>query len=96
MTGGFYSRLFPRALVLGAVSQLHGRGVMPVFYVHPWELDSEQPKKWAGAFLTFRHYLRLRRTPDLVADVLASKPWMSLRDGLSVASTVTPGSDRPG
>jgi hypothetical protein len=69
---------------------------MPVFYVHPWELDPGQPKKWAGAFLTFRHYLRLRRTPDLVADVLASGPWMSLRDALSVASLVPLDSDGRG
>ena len=49
VTGGFYSRLFPRECI-GASRSCAVHSVMPVFYVHPWELDSAQPKRWAGAF----------------------------------------------
>jgi hypothetical protein len=30
-----------------------------VFYLHPWEIDHEQPKVKASALSTFRHYNNL-------------------------------------
>ncbi len=33
-----------------------------VFYVHPWELDEEQPRLEASALSTFRHYRNLSKT----------------------------------
>jgi hypothetical protein len=55
-----------------------------VFYLHPWEIDPEQPRLNGGALSRFRHYrnlahteLRLRRLLTefrfgTVSDVLAS------------------------
>jgi hypothetical protein len=33
-----------------------------VFYLHPWEIDPEQPRLKAGLLSTFRHYTNLQLT----------------------------------
>jgi hypothetical protein len=33
-----------------------------VFYIHPWEVDPEQPRLPAGRITGFRHYRNLGRT----------------------------------
>src|SRR5207237_1415010 len=43
--GGGFFRLFPVALVHGALASVNARERRPVvFYVHPWELDPQQPR----------------------------------------------------
>jgi polysaccharide deacetylase family protein (PEP-CTERM system associated) len=59
--GGGYFRLYPYALsrALFAAAAHEGAGI---FYLHPWEVDPEQPRA-AGisAFSRFRHYNNLDR-----------------------------------
>lgn len=59
--GGGYFRLLPR-LVHWGIEQANRRGVPAVFYVHPWELDPDQPRFRVGLRTRFRHYVGLRRT----------------------------------
>ena len=33
-----------------------------VFYLHPWEIDPDQPRLPAGALGRFRHYRNLHKT----------------------------------
>ena len=55
--GGVYLRLLPWLFTRWAVSALERRGDPIVAYLHPWELDAEQPRaKTMSAFLRFRHY----------------------------------------
>jgi polysaccharide deacetylase family protein (PEP-CTERM system associated) len=42
--GGFYMRSWPYALVRWAVRRVEREGLPVIFYVHPWELDLEQPR----------------------------------------------------
>ena len=35
-----------------------------VFYLHPWEIDAEQPRLSAGVLSRFRHYRNLHKTED--------------------------------
>jgi polysaccharide deacetylase family protein (PEP-CTERM system associated) len=60
VSGGGYFRIFPYALTklgLNRINQVHGRPF--VFYLHPWEIDTEQPRVKAGWLSTFRHYTNL-------------------------------------
>ena len=42
VAGGFYFRALPYALVCRAIRQLNTAGQPAIFYVHPWELDTDQ------------------------------------------------------
>ncbi len=57
--GGGYFRLYPYALSRYLFKQAT-RENPGVFYLHPWEIDPEQPRiKEAGLFSKFRHYNNL-------------------------------------
>lgn len=80
LTGGFYSRFFPMSWTLASIARVLGQGAEPMFYIHPWELDPEHPRIRVGRFLTYRHYLRLARTAELLDALLSLCRWRSLRE----------------
>ncbi len=61
--GGGYFRLFPLWWTFHCLRGIERRGLPIVFYVHPWEIDPDQPRI-AGASLRsrFRHYVHLSST----------------------------------
>jgi polysaccharide deacetylase family protein (PEP-CTERM system associated) len=54
--GGGYLRLLPFGLVDGALRHAEREGRPGVIYVHPWELDPDQPRHRLGGLRTWRHY----------------------------------------
>ncbi len=60
--GGAYFRLLPYRLVQSALADCECRGVSGTFYVHPWELDLEQPRLAVPWLARLRHYGGLRGT----------------------------------
>jgi polysaccharide deacetylase family protein (PEP-CTERM system associated) len=61
--GGGYFRLLPYAwtrLGMQYVNHIEERPV--VFYIHPWEIDPEQPRLAVSALRRWRHYAGLGRT----------------------------------
>lgn len=60
--GGGYFRLFPLAVTRWALRKLAAEGRPGALYLHPWELDPDQPRCPAPAFKRLRHYLNLHRT----------------------------------
>jgi polysaccharide deacetylase family protein (PEP-CTERM system associated) len=60
--GGAYFRIFPYALVRAALKGHEVRGVPATFYIHPWELDPEQPRFGVPWLTYLRHYGGLRHT----------------------------------
>ena len=62
--GGGYFRLYPLSWTLRLLSRVDRTHDRPfVFYLHPWELDPEQPRLRAGTRLShLRHYVHLRST----------------------------------
>jgi polysaccharide deacetylase family protein (PEP-CTERM system associated) len=63
VSGGGYFRLYPFWLTLRLLRCINLRERQPfVFYVHPWELDPEQPRiRAASRRSRFRHYVNLGR-----------------------------------
>jgi polysaccharide deacetylase family protein (PEP-CTERM system associated) len=61
--GGGYFRWLPYAWTRTGIRYLNAREGQPVtFYVHPWEIDPDQPRL-DGRFLSkLRHYRNLRKT----------------------------------
>lgn len=64
VAGGGYFRLFPLAMTIQLLRQVNAKQGRPfVFYLHPWELDPQQPRLNAGSRLQrFRHYVNLSTT----------------------------------
>ena len=59
--GGGYLRHFPLQLVRSAVRAAERSGRPAMLYIHPWELDPEQPRLEVGALTRLRHYRGLAR-----------------------------------
>jgi len=82
--GGGYLRLFPAALVAGAIQAINVREKQPVIvYFHPWEIDPEQPRIRAGMKSCFRHYLNLERMELKVRHLLDNFRFSSAGEVLS-------------
>ncbi|MDW7646089.1 MAG: polysaccharide deacetylase family protein [Desulfuromonadales bacterium] len=61
--GGGYFRLLPTRLYTQGVRHLLKKNDAVVFYLHPWELDPEQPRvSDISLSHRFRHYVNLNRT----------------------------------
>ncbi len=60
--GGGYFRLLPLWATRGALASLEKDGRPAALYLHPWELDPDQPRVEVAPFARFRHYLNLERT----------------------------------
>ncbi len=60
--GGAYFRLLPYGLISAAFRDSGRRGVPATFYIHPWELDLEQPRLRASWTTRVRHYGGLAET----------------------------------
>ena len=72
VAGGGYFRLYPYAITKAGLNQINRRQKPFIFYLHPWEIDTEQPKISAGWKSRFRHYNNLgkceRRLERLMSD----------------------------
>jgi polysaccharide deacetylase family protein (PEP-CTERM system associated) len=62
--GGAYFRLLPYWYTRWGIRFLNLKENRPVcVYLHPWELDPEQPRMTGSLTARLRHYLGLRNTP---------------------------------
>ncbi|MDH4186409.1 MAG: DUF3473 domain-containing protein [Nitrospira sp.] len=62
VAGGGYFRLFPYAASKMFLKNLEKQGSQLVIYLHPWELDPEQPRMDGPILSKLRHYLNLGKT----------------------------------
>ena len=69
--GGGYLRQLPYALTERAFDEHTVRGESAMFYIHPWEIDPEQPRLPVSPVSRFRHYTGLRRTLPRLERLLA-------------------------
>jgi len=61
VSGGGYFRLYPYAVTKYALKKINNKSIPFVFYLHPWEIDPQQPKINAGLISNFRHYNNINR-----------------------------------
>jgi polysaccharide deacetylase family protein (PEP-CTERM system associated) len=72
VAGGGYFRLLPYWWTrwgIGRVNRQEGRPA--IFYLHPWEIDPDQPRLDAGVVSRFRHYRNLDKTESRLRRLLA-------------------------
>ncbi len=75
--GGGYFRLMPYPVSRWLIRRVNQVDKKPaVFYFHPWELDSAQPRvPGIDAKTRFRHYLNLHRTEHRLRRLLSDFKW---------------------
>lgn len=71
IAGGGYFRLFPYLMTKWGLSKINKGGEPFVFYIHPWEVDPEQPQiDNISKFTKFRHYNNLNDCESRLKNLL--------------------------
>ena len=86
ISGGGYMRLLPYGLIRQGLSRINCDENKPfVFYMHPWELDPEQPRMTSiSALSRFRHYVNLAGTAYKLKKLLHDFKFSSMDDVIGV------------
>jgi polysaccharide deacetylase family protein (PEP-CTERM system associated) len=72
VAGGGYFRILPYWWTRWGISRVNRQEHRPaIFYLHPWEIDPEQPRLSAGRLSRFRHYRNLDKTEARLRQLLA-------------------------
>ena len=71
IAGGGYFRLLPYWWTRWGISRVNRTEQRPaVFYLHPWEIDPDQPRLQAGRLGRIRHYRNLDQTEQRLRQLL--------------------------
>ncbi len=81
VAGGGYFRLYPFAATVAATWYVNRIEQQPAFvYVHPWEIDTTQPRLTRDRLRWWRHSVNQHKTFDRLARLLALRRFGPLRD----------------
>lgn len=87
-SGGGFFRLLPYGVsrrLIERVNRVDGKPA--IFYVHPWEIDPEQPRvAGTNARTRFRHYVNLHRTEQRLGRLLQDFRWGRMDQVFEVAA----------
>jgi hypothetical protein len=78
--GGGYFRLLPGALHRGLFASLERLGRPTATYLHPWEVDPDQPRVDAPVMKRFRHRVGLGSTLSKLDAFLQRFPSVPMED----------------
>jgi len=83
VSGGGYFRLLPYWVTRWGLASINQRELRPfVFYLHPWEIDPDQPRISASWLSRFRHYTNLEKCEERLRRLLGEFRFSTARDGL--------------
>lgn len=96
VAGGGYFRLLPYAWTRWGISRVNRTERQPVtFYLHPWEIDPDQPRFKVSRTMAFRHYIGLGATRNRLDRLFTEFRFDSIASMLALRATTT-GSHAPG
>jgi len=83
VSGGGYFRLLPYWLTRHGLRKLNDRLRRPfIFYLHPWEIDPDQPRIPTRWLSRFRHYTNLERCEGRLRRLIGEFRFAPVRDVL--------------
>jgi polysaccharide deacetylase family protein (PEP-CTERM system associated) len=84
VAGGGYFRLLPYWFTRWALGSINRDDRLPfIFYLHPWEIDADQPRFKASALSRFRHYNNLDVCEARLSKLLQDFRFTTVRNVLS-------------
>lgn len=90
--GGGYLRIAPLGYHLWSLRRV-AKSRPAVIYVHPWEIDPEQPRVAAPPLSRFRHYYGLGRLEAKLSRLAGEQPCIPINEYLSSHSVAPLGGD---
>ena len=83
--GGGYLRHFPLPFIRWGMRRLNGVERRPaILYVHPWEIDPEQPRQNVRLLTRLRHYRNLEHTEERLARLFSEYSFTTIREVLGI------------
>ena len=84
VAGGGYLRLLPYLVTAWAIRRINEKEAQPAMvYVHPWEIDLEQPRIAACWRSRLRHYQNLQSTEEKLTRLLDDFSWAPMSEVLT-------------
>jgi polysaccharide deacetylase family protein (PEP-CTERM system associated) len=91
VAGGGYFRLLPARLSVACIERVNSQARPFMFYIHPWEIDADQPRLRAGTHIgRLRHRMNLSQTWGKLHRLLAACRFGRMDE--SIAQCATSGS----
>ncbi len=89
VSGGGYFRLFPLWISRSAINRINSKEDKPViFYLHPWEIDEEQPRLNGRMLSKLRHYVNLSSTYSKLSTLLKEFQFQPISSFLNDVSSL--------
>lgn len=90
VSGGGYFRLYPYQFTRHALKTINRQNNLFVFYLHPWEIDPQQPKIRASRLSRFRHYKNLEKCESRLRQLLKDFKFTTMKSLLDELFLQTP------
>jgi polysaccharide deacetylase family protein (PEP-CTERM system associated) len=78
--GGAYLRVLPYPLVANGIRQMNSYSQPAMIYLHPWEIDHQQPRLDVSRMSKFRHYTNLDKMEQKFTRLLTEFPFTTIRE----------------
>ena len=96
VSGGGYFRLLPYSLTRAGLRKLNEKLQRPfIFYLHPWEIDPQQPRVKTKLLSTLRHYTNLDRCEGRLRQLIGEFRFAPVRDVLRSKQLLARETSRP-
>lgn len=84
-SGGAYLRILPLGVLRRAFRAMNDAGNPAVLYIHPWEIDPDQPRMRTGKWGSLTHYANLDGTFGRLRRLLREFPFAPMAEVLEAA-----------
>lgn len=91
VAGGGFFRFWHYSITSRAIKSLNRKGLPAVIYLHPWELDPDQPRiKGGGRHKLWMHYYNLDKTYGRLERILTEFKFEKMRELMRQQADVLP------
>jgi len=89
-SGGFFFRVIPYPFIKLGIRQYNRAGHPAIVYLHPWEIDVEQPRLDVDAKRRFILYANIKKTEKKLFKLLQDLEFVSIRDYYNLKPETAP------
>lgn len=86
VAGGGWLRQLPFKATQHGLRQIMKSGQTGIFYIHPWELDAEQPRVAVPTLTRLRHYRNISHVPSRLSALLGEFRFDTMRSVIDTLS----------